>query len=93
MKWARMVLFGAAVLSGAAGLARASASHDVVVVPINGTVDEGMAHLVERSIDQANASGASGVVLDVNTLGGLVGSAMEIRDAMFRSKAPTVAYI
>ena len=52
-----------------------------------------MAHLVERSIDQANASGASGVVLDVNTLGGLVGSAMEIRDAMFRSKAPTVAYI
>ena len=40
MKWARMVLFGAAVLSGAAGLARASASHDVVVVPINGTVGE-----------------------------------------------------
>jgi membrane-bound serine protease (ClpP class) len=88
-----LALFGAALISGATGLVRGASSHEVIVVPINGTVDEGMAHLVERSVDEANASGAAAVVLDVNTLGGLVTSAMEIRDAMFRSKAPTIAYI
>ncbi|MBV9103621.1 MAG: ATP-dependent Clp protease proteolytic subunit [Candidatus Eremiobacteraeota bacterium] len=81
------------LVAGLWGLARASGTQDVVIVPISGTVDEGMAHLVERSVDDANASGAAAVVLDVNTLGGLVTSAMEIRDALFRSRAPTVAYI
>jgi membrane-bound serine protease (ClpP class) len=92
-RWARLALFGAALISGAAGLARGAGSREVVVVPISGTVDEGMAHLVERSVDEANTSGAAAVVLDVNTLGGLVTSAMEIRDALFRSRAPTIAYI
>lgn len=92
-RWARLALFGAALISGAAGLARGAVSREVVVVPISGTVDEGMAHLVERSVDEANSSGAAAVVLDVNTLGGLVTSAMEIRDALFRSRAPTIAYI
>ena len=93
----RLVLFGAAVISGVTGFALA-ATHEagpgpVVVIPISGTVDEGMAHLVERSVDDANASGASAIVLDVNTLGGLVQSAMEIRDALFHSHVPTIAYI
>ena len=45
-------------------------------MPISGTVDEGMAHLVERSVDEANAANAPALVLDVNTPGGLVASAM-----------------
>jgi membrane-bound serine protease (ClpP class) len=92
-KSVRLALFGAALIAGAWGLARGAQPHDVIVVPITGEVDEGMAHLVQRSVDEANAEGAAAVVLDVNTLGGLVSSAMEIRDALFRSHAPTVAYI
>jgi membrane-bound serine protease (ClpP class) len=92
-RWVRLAVIGAALISGAAGLARGSATREVVVIPISGTVDEGMAHLVERSVDEANERGAAAVVLDVNTLGGLVTSAMEIRDALFRSRAPTIAYI
>jgi membrane-bound serine protease (ClpP class) len=90
----RLAAFGLSFAAGLWGLARAATMpHAVVVVPISGTVDEGMAHLVERSVDGANAEGAAAVVLDVNTLGGLVTSAMEIRDALFRSHAPTIAYI
>ncbi len=93
MRWVRLALFGAALTFGAVGLARGSPGREVVVVPISGTVDEGMAHLVERSVDEANASNAPALVLDVNTPGGLVASAMEIRDALFRSHVPTLAYI
>src|SRR5262245_994174 len=77
----------------AVGLMARADSRDVVVVPIQGTVDDGMAHLVARAVDDANASHAAGLVLDINTTGGLVGSAFEIRDALFRARVPTVAYV
>jgi membrane-bound serine protease (ClpP class) len=93
MRWLRLVLFGAVLTIGAAGLARGASTRQIVVVPITGTVDEGMAHLVDRAVAEANAANAPGLVLDVNTLGGLVTSGMEIRDALFRAKMPTVAYI
>jgi len=85
------VLLAACLLE--VGLIARAASRDVIVVPIQGTVDDGMAHLVARAVDDANASHAAGLVLDINTTGGLVSSAFEIRDAMFRAQVPTVAYV
>lgn len=98
----RVASFAIAALLGAAGFAFASGerpagaarpSGDVVVVPIDGTVDEGMAHLVARAVGEAERSHASALVLDVNTPGGLVSSAFEIRDALLGAKVPTLAYV
>lgn len=65
----------------------------VVVVPIHGTIDEGMAHLVERAVAQAKAENARAVLLDVNTFGGLVSAATEIRDSLLTSPVPVDAYV
>ncbi len=82
------------LLWGLAGLvAHAQMSRPVVVVPITGTVDDGMAHLVERSVDEANQSHARAIVLDVNSPGGLVSSAFAIRDALFGAQEPVYAYV
>ena len=92
----RLAFFGLAALCGLAalpGVARSGPAGDVIVVPITGTVDAGMAHLVRRAVDEANASHAAAVVLDINTPGGLVDAAFDIRDAMFSARVPTVAYI
>lgn len=90
----RRLVFAAAVLLGAAGFAAASAGdRAAVVIPIEGTVDEGMAHMVQRAVEEANAQGASAIVLDINTPGGLVSSAFEIRDAILGARVPTVAFI
>jgi membrane-bound serine protease (ClpP class) len=93
----RRWFFGAIVLLGfalsLAGALRAAAPGEVLIVPIEGTVDDGMAHLVERAVDEADASHAAALVLDVNTPGGLVSSAFDIRDALFRAQVPTVAYV
>jgi membrane-bound serine protease (ClpP class) len=94
----RVLLFVALALCGALGTVRAVAgpalgTGDTLVVPIDGTVDEGMAHLVERAVAEANATHARALVLDVNTPGGLVSAAFEIRDAMFAAQVPTVAYV
>ncbi len=65
----------------------------IVVVPITGTVDSGMAHEVERSVEEANQNRARAVVLDVNSPGGLVDAAFRIRDALFSAQEPVVAYV
>jgi membrane-bound serine protease (ClpP class) len=94
----RRVFFLAAFLLGlvgsAAGLATAAPPQpEVVVVPLHGTIDDGMAHLVERSIADAEASHARAVLLDIDTFGGLVSAAVEIRDAEVHSTVPVYAYI
>lgn len=84
------------MLCGVLGSAAASGigiGRPVVVVPIDGTVDDGMAHLVERSVADANQSGARAIVLSVNSPGGLVSSAFSIRDALFDSQVPVDAYV
>jgi membrane-bound serine protease (ClpP class) len=94
----RLAVFVTFALAGAFGSAWAAvvpttAPGEVIVVPISGTVDEGMAHLVQRAVAQANASHARALVLDVNTPGGLVSAALDIRDAMFSAQVPTIAYV
>jgi membrane-bound serine protease (ClpP class) len=84
----------ALLLGGLAGIAGASSiDGPVVVVPISGTVDDGMAHLVERSVDEANRSNARAILLTVNSPGGLVSSAFRIRDALFSAQEPVDAYV
>lgn len=88
----RGVLAALVLVAGAAGIARAQ-SAPVVVVPIHGMVDDGMAHLVQRSVAQANRDHAAAIVLDVNSLGGLVEAALSIKDALFAAREPVIAYV
>ena len=89
----RAALFLLPAVLGFAGFAGAAAPGPIVVVPIAGTIDDGMAHMVARAIAQAAAEHAAGIVLDVNTPGGLVSSAIEIRDAVLGASTPTLAFV
>jgi membrane-bound serine protease (ClpP class) len=79
----------AAGTSQAAGAPAAA----VEVVSIAGTIDEGMAHMVERAVREASAEHARAIVLDVNSFGGLVSAGTEIRDALIGSQLPVYAYV
>lgn len=79
-------------LAGFSGAAFASSS-EVVIVPISGTVDDGMAHQVERAVSQANRDGARALVLDIDSGGGLVSAAFDISDALKSAKMPVIAYV
>jgi len=63
----------------------------IVVVPIDGEIDLGMAPFVRRSIEQAHD--ARVIVLDVNTFGGRVDAAVKIRDALLATDVTTVAFV
>ncbi|AGB40902.1 membrane-bound serine protease (ClpP class) [Halobacteroides halobius DSM 5150] len=72
---------------------QAKSSQLVYKIPIHGTIDSGMVHLVKKGIKQAQAARADLIVLDINTYGGLVDSAIKIKDSIFASSLPIVTYV
>lgn len=65
----------------------------VHVASIEGIIDLGLAPYVQRVLDEATAGDAAAVVLEINTFGGRVDAAVQIRDALLNAKVPTVAYV
>ena len=65
----------------------------VHVVPIEGIIDLGLAPLVRRVLTEAEQTGASAVILDINTFGGRVDAAVQIRDSLLSAKVPTIAFV
>lgn len=64
---------------------------EVVVIGIDRTVELGLAAFVRRAI-KSNPDAAA-IVLDINTLGGRVDAAIQIRDAVLDAGPRTVAYV
>jgi membrane-bound serine protease (ClpP class) len=65
----------------------------VYVVPVEGVIDLGLAPFVARVLDDATKAGAAAVILDIDTFGGRVDAAVQIRDALLNAKVPTVAFV
>ncbi|MBI3043183.1 MAG: nodulation protein NfeD [Betaproteobacteria bacterium] len=65
----------------------------VYVAPIEGIIDLGLAPYVQRVLDEATAAGATAVVLEINTFGGRVDAAVQIRDALLNSRVRTIAFV
>lgn len=63
----------------------------VVICPIDGMVDDGLAVLVERAVEESK--GAKAFILVVNTPGGLVDAAIDITSHLGKARCPTIAYI
>ena len=84
-----------AMLLGAVGFAGAATTQttNVQLVEIDGTINAGMAHRVQRAIDDAKARGAKVLVLQIKTNGGLVDDANDIKDALRTSGLTTIAYV
>ena len=82
------------VLAAACGLKVGAAppGHYVHLV-LDGTVDLGMAPLVQRAVAVAESDGAEALFIEMNTLGGRVDAALLIRDALLDAKVPTTIYV
>ncbi len=65
----------------------------VVRAPIHGVIEMGVAPYLERTLLEAEASGAVAVVLDIDTPGGRVDATQRITDAISRSSVPVFAFV
>ncbi len=65
----------------------------VYVVPIEGMIDKPLANYLDRAIGDAESERASLLLLHIDTFGGLVDAADQMRKAILNSKVFTVAFI
>lgn len=83
----------AVVLAASPTLSEAQSSQQVIRVPVTGVVELGLAPFIERSIEEAAASGATAIILDMDTPGGRVDAAERISDALSDSPVPVYTLV
>ena len=66
---------------------------DVVVVPLQGEISPSLLTFLRRALKAAESSGASAIVLEMNTYGGRLDSAEEITSALNHATIPTYTFI
>jgi len=94
----RVAFFALLIAAGVAVTAArvtsaAPASPFVQVIDIDNTIDAGMAHRVQRLVEEAQSNGATAILVVLKTNGGVVDDANDIRDALESSGIPTIAYV
>lgn len=65
----------------------------VYSVPIDGDIDMGLPYYLERVITEAENDKAKYIIFTIDTFGGRVDAATQIKDAILNSKIPTIAFI
>src|SRR5690554_6079507 len=77
-------------------LSRAFSSGDsgtIQVIQLKNEITRAMSAYIDREIAQANESGAEGIIIEITTLGGLVDSALDIKESIFNSNIRVVVLI
>lgn len=70
-----------------------SVPNRIMLAPVVGDVEYGLSFFIQRMIRKAERENVSALILEINSNGGLVQAAQEMKDALLRSKVLTVAYI
>ncbi|MBF0501622.1 MAG: nodulation protein NfeD [Candidatus Riflebacteria bacterium] len=65
----------------------------VLVIPVSGEIDSGLSFFLQRMIRRGERENIAALVLEINSNGGLVTAAQEMKDALLKTSIPTVAYI
>lgn len=86
-----LCILGAALLVSASF--PALGARRMLVVPVSGEIQFGLAPFVELSTVEATDGGFSLVIYEINTFGGRLDAAVAIRDAIIGADVPTIAFV
>lgn len=65
----------------------------IVVLPVSGTIEPGLYRFLQRGLARAAAQGADAVLAEIDTFGGRVDAATQIRDLFLSSEIPVHAFV
>lgn len=82
-----------AALASAVAAQQSSRAGEIVLVPVHGVIEQGLAPFIERSVREAERRGARALILEIETPGGRVDAAQRIVRALRSSKVPTYAFV
>ncbi len=70
-----------------------SQTKSVYLGKIEGDIDLGLAPYVKRIVEEAEKNSADAIIFQINTFGGRVDAATQIKDAILNSSVQTVAFV
>ncbi|MCC5466396.1 NfeD family protein [Pelosinus baikalensis] len=68
-------------------------AQQVVLINVKGEIDGSQAALVNRAVLEAEKNNAAAIIIEMDTFGGLVDSAVKIRDMISQTPITTICYI
>lgn len=71
----------------------ANEKDEVYLVSIKGTIDLGLSSYVQRALEEAILNKAKAIILEIDTFGGRVDAATQIRDKVMSLNIPSIAYV
>jgi membrane-bound serine protease (ClpP class) len=86
-----IIVFILVLISSLTGIA--SGQGKIYVANIDGEIDLGLSPFISRVITEAEQNKAEVIIFKINTFGGRVDAATQIKDVILSSKIPTVAFI
>ena len=86
-----VLLLGAVLATVGAG--RAQDEPPVLVVDISGEIDLGLVPFVDRAVEDAVQADAEALIVRIDTPGGRLDAALELRSTLLGSPVPTVAFV
>jgi len=86
-------LMAVCALPSLVGITIADTSEKVVVIEVDGTIVPVIAQYVERGITHAEDTGASALVIKLNTPGGLLTATEDIVASIMNADVPVVTYV
>ncbi len=66
---------------------------NIYIIPIQNTIDLGIPSFVNRAIDIAESNNSELIIFDIDTFGGRVDAATQIKDSISETQIPTIAFI
>lgn len=70
-----------------------ASAQPVIVIHIKGEIDGGQVALVKRAMADGESKQAKAIIIEMDTFGGLVDSAVQIRDVISQTPIETICYI
>ncbi|MGA1840982.1 MAG: NfeD family protein [bacterium] len=69
------------------------AKNQIYLIKVDGEIDLGLAPFIKRVVEDADKEGKEALILEINTFGGRLDAAVQIRDALLNADTLTIAYI
>jgi membrane-bound serine protease (ClpP class) len=88
-----LLVAGLGTILLAVGNSHAQDASAVVVAPIQGEIDLGIAPFLDRVLSDAEADGAAAVLLEIDTPGGRLDAVLEMRQSLLASPVRSIAFI
>ncbi|MCG8592210.1 MAG: nodulation protein NfeD [Proteobacteria bacterium] len=87
IRWAVGVALAGWLAAGAAG------AGELKLATVSGMINPAVAEYLVQAVEQAEADGASALLIELDTPGGLVDSTKDIIQAMLNSRVPVIVYV